>query len=124
MVCARSPPHSSAPPFRPADTGFVPRSLRPGFLAVDHPRMRRLILALTFTATAAFAQEQRFILAPPDASRFVVRKNIEYAPKLVFDLYRPPGDAVVPVVIFANVGISGMKEWAGYVGWGQAVAAA
>lgn len=85
--------------------------------------MRRLILILLL-ASPAFAQQQTFILTHPDASQFTVRKNIEYAPKLAFDLYRPPGDAVVPVVIFANVGISGMKDWAGYVGWGESVAAA
>ncbi|HJQ38048.1 MAG TPA: hypothetical protein VKB93_12995 [Thermoanaerobaculia bacterium] len=58
------------------------------------------------------------------ADTFAVRKNIEYAPQLRFDLYRPAGDAVVPVMIFANVGISGMKDWPSYVRWGEAVAAA
>jgi tetratricopeptide (TPR) repeat protein len=87
--------------------------------------MRRLTLALALLlASTALAQQQQFILPRPDAARLTVRKNIEYAPRLTFDLYRPAGDAVVPVVIFANVGISGMKDWAGYTGWGEAVGAA
>jgi tetratricopeptide (TPR) repeat protein len=87
--------------------------------------MVNLALALfLLLAATAFAQQQQFILPLPDAAKWTVRKNIEYAPRLAFDLYRPAGDAVVPVVIFANVGISGMKEWAGYTGWGEAVGAA
>ncbi|HEX6095034.1 MAG TPA: tetratricopeptide repeat protein [Thermoanaerobaculia bacterium] len=86
--------------------------------------MRRLTLALFLFASTAFAQQQQFILPRPDAATWTVRKNIEYAPRLAFDLYRPAGDAVVPVVIFANVGITGMKDWPGYTGWGEAVGAA
>lgn len=86
--------------------------------------MRRLLLITLLFATTAFAQQQQFILPRPDAAQFTVRKNLEYAPSLKFDLYRPPGDAIVPVVIFANVGITGMKDWPGYVGWGESVAAA
>jgi tetratricopeptide (TPR) repeat protein len=86
--------------------------------------MVNLALALFLLASTAFAQQQQFILPRPDAAAWTVRKNIEYAPRLAFDLYRPAGDAVVPVVIFANVGISGMKEWPGYTGWGEAVGAA
>ncbi|HET8774962.1 MAG TPA: tetratricopeptide repeat protein [Thermoanaerobaculia bacterium] len=88
--------------------------------------MRRLILALALLllAATASAQQQQFILPRPDAGTWTVRKNIEYAPRLVFDLYRPAGDAVVPVVIFANVGFTGMKDWPGYTGWGEAVGAA
>ncbi len=85
--------------------------------------VRRFVVLLVFAASA-FSQEAVFILPKPDASRITVRKNIEYAPPLRFDLYRPAGDAVVPIVIFANVGISGMKDWVGYVGWGEAIAAA
>lgn len=83
-----------------------------------------LALALFLLASTASAQQQQFILPRPDAAAWTVRKNIEYAPRLAFDLYRPAGDAVVPVMIFANVGISGMKEWPGYTGWGEAVGAA
>lgn len=86
--------------------------------------MRSLTLTIFLLASNAFAQQQQFILPRPDPGQWTVRKNIEYAPRLAFDLYRPAGDAVVPVVIFANVGISGMKEWAGYTGWGQALGAA
>lgn len=86
--------------------------------------MRRLIFVLFLLASTALAQQQQFILPRPDAAKFTVRKNLSYTDKLVFDLYRPAGDAVVPVVIFANVGISGMKDWPGYVGWGEAIGAA
>lgn len=85
--------------------------------------MRRLLVLLLLAAANAFAQTQEFVLPKPDASRFTVQKNLEYKPGLAFDLYRPAGNDVVPVVVFANVGIMGMKDWFGYVGWGQAVAA-
>lgn len=77
-------------------------------------------------ATSATAQQ--FVGPPVDSSRIVVTKEIAYrdlsGQTLTFDLYRPAGDAIVPVAITCNIGIRGMKEWPGYVGWGRATAAA
>jgi tetratricopeptide (TPR) repeat protein len=66
----------------------------------------------------------KFVGPRPDPASIVVHRNVAYRDALQFDLYRPAGDAVVPVVVFANVGNPGMKDWAGYVGWGESVAGA
>lgn len=91
------------------------------------PVMRIATLALALLLTTS-ATAQKFVAPEPDASRFTVQKNIVYATPdgqvLALDFYRPAGNAVVPVVITCNVGISGMKDWNGYVGWGKAIAAA
>lgn len=88
-------------------------------------RIATLALALLLPLTAA---AQQLVAPQPDPSRFVVTKNIVYASPggrpLAFHLYRPAGDAVVPVVITCNVGISDMKDWDGYTGWGKITAAA
>jgi tetratricopeptide (TPR) repeat protein len=82
-------------------------------------------LSLVF-ATSISAQQ--FVGPPVDASRITVRKDLAYrevsGQAITFDLYRPAGDTVVPIAITCNVGIRGMKEWPGYVGWGRATAAA
>lgn len=85
--------------------------------------MRNLLLALLF-AIPLLAQEARFVGPRPDPSTIVVHRNLQFGEGLRFDLYRPAGNAVVPVAIFANAGNPGMKDWAGYVGWGEAVAGA
>jgi dienelactone hydrolase len=85
--------------------------------------MRKLLLAL-LAALPLVAQEQLFVGPRPDPATIVVHRNVAYRDALQFDLYRPAGDAIVPVVVFANAGNPGMKDWPGYAGWGGAVAGA
>jgi tetratricopeptide (TPR) repeat protein len=85
-------------------------------------RQSRWMLLLILVIVPAVGA-QNFVLPTTDRSSFVVQKNIAYDEGLKLDFYRPAGNAVVPVMIFCNVGNAGMKDWAGYVGWGEAVAA-
>lgn len=85
--------------------------------------MRKLALALAL-AFPLLAQEQRFVGPRPDPTSIVVHRNVAFRENLHFDLYRPAGNAVVPVVVFANAGNPQMKDWPGYAGWGEAVAGA
>jgi tetratricopeptide (TPR) repeat protein len=89
--------------------------------------MIRIAVTL-FVLIAADASAQQFVGLPVDENRISVTKEIGYrtvaGQTLTFDLYRPAGDAVVPVAITCNIGIRGMKDWPGYVGWGRATAAA
>ena len=86
--------------------------------------MRKCLLLLFLAAPLLAQQQQRFVGPRPDLTTITVHRNVEYRPSLRFDLYRPKNEDVVPVVIFANVGNPGMKDWFGYVGWGEAVAGA
>ena len=85
--------------------------------------MRKLLPALLAVLPLP-AQEQRFVGPRPEPSSIVVHRNVAYRDTLQFDLYRPAGEAIVPVVVFANAGNPGMKDWPGYLGWGEAVAGA
>jgi tetratricopeptide (TPR) repeat protein len=85
-----------------------------------HNAARALLFLIAFSIPC-LAQE--LVYPRPGRDAFVVRKNVPYGDGLRFDLYRPAGDEIVPVVIFANVGISGMKDFPGYVGWGETIAA-
>lgn len=90
--------------------------------------MRILAAALLTLAWSGSLLSQQFVYPRPDPSKITVKRNIPYQKvagrELTFDIYRPAGSAVVPVVITANVGINSMKSWPGYVGWGEVTAAA
>lgn len=90
--------------------------------------MFRIALVSLSLLVATTAAAQQFVGPPVDSSRIVVTKEIAYrelsGQTLTFDLYRPAGDAIVPVAITCNIGIRGMNDWPGYVGWGRATAAA
>jgi len=90
--------------------------------------MRIALLLATFLTLPLAAIDQHFVGPDVDPASVTVFKDIEFrkagADALRFDVYRPNGTAVVPVVIFANSGNPGMKDWPGYVGWGRALAAA
>jgi tetratricopeptide (TPR) repeat protein len=91
--------------------------------------MRILAAALPFVVAASLAAQTPAFVGPrPDLTTITVHRNVEFraaTPEpLKLDLYRPKSDAVVPVVIFANVGNPGMKNFTGYIGWGEAVAGA
>lgn len=77
-------------------------------------------------ATTISAQE--FVGPKVDPASISVTKDIVYrtvgTETFTFDLYHPQGAAIVPVAITCNIGNRGMKEWPGYVGWGEATAAA
>lgn len=85
----------------------------------NYARLLTLLIAVALPLAG-----QQFVYPRPDRNAFVVTKDVLFAEGLRFDLYRPAGNAIVPVVIFANVGNGGMKDWPGYVGWGETVAAA
>lgn len=86
----------------------------------------RVLAAIVLTVGLAVpAAAQQFVYPRPDPSRITVMKDLTYPGTdgpLRFDLYFPTGNAVVPLVITCNVGIQGMKNWPGYVGWGEATA--
>ncbi len=90
--------------------------------------MRILTAALLTLACSSSLLSQQFVYPRPDPSKITVKHDIPYQKvdgrELTFDIYRPAGSAVVPVVITCNVGINSMKGWPGYVGWGEATAAA
>jgi len=90
--------------------------------------MFRTALVLLPVLLATSLSAQQFVGPQVDPKSISVTKEIAYrsvsGQTLTFDLYRPSGDAVVPVAITCNVGIRGMKDWPGYVGWGKATAAA
>ena len=82
---------------------------------------------MTFTvvllsACSVLAQE-RFVY-PVSDSNVIAKKDNVFRGDLKFDLYRPAGEAVVPVVIFANIGSRAYTTWSGYIGWGKACAEA
>lgn len=79
--------------------------------------MKRALLTL-LAAASLFAQEAKFAGPRPDPASITVHASAAY------DLYRPANDAIVPMVVFANAGNPGMKDWPGYVSWGNAVAGA
>lgn len=86
--------------------------------------MRNLLIALLTALPLLAQQEMKFVGPRPDPASITVHRNVVYRDAMHFDLYRPAGDAIVPVVLFANVGNPGMKDWPGYVGWGESVAGA
>jgi len=82
--------------------------------------MRSTLLILLLAASVS-AQE-RFVHSA-DLSRISTRKDIAYRNELKFDLYRPSGNTVVPIVIFANRLSADFRTWPIYVGWAQFCAA-
>lgn len=83
------------------------------------------VLLLGFVAAPALAQMPDLVYPRPPAESIVVERDLPFAPSLTLDVYRPAGDATVPVVIFVNgVGSPTLKDWAGYRGWGEVTAAA
>lgn len=84
-------------------------------------RTNAILLALLL-ASAALAQEQHFRYPKSEPGRVSALRGNEYRQGRSFDLYRPSGGSVVPVVIFANVGGAPYQNWGGYQGWGDAVA--
>jgi tetratricopeptide (TPR) repeat protein len=100
----------------------MPRRRERGIVALPEDRMRIAAAIALFVCSAL--QAQQFVYPRPDPSKFTVVRNVEYESGRAFDLYRPAGSAVVPVVITCNVGNPGMKDWPGYVGWGEATAGA
>src|SRR5687767_10091312 len=87
-------------------------------------RIRAGLTVLLFAASA-LAQE-KFQYPKPAPDRIEVRRGIEFATagslKLTFDVYRPAGNAIVPVVVFANIGSLAYTTWPFYTGWGETVA--
>src|ERR1700730_11919955 len=80
---------------------------------------------LAMFALQAVAQE-RFVGVRPDPKSFTVERDIVYGsvPDLKYDLYRPRGSAVVPILIVANITGADYRTWPGYIGWGESGAAA
>src|SRR5688572_28459698 len=62
------------------------------------------------------------------SSKITVHRDLEHKSAdgrtTRFDLYRPAGSEIVPIVITCNVGNGDMRRWPGYIGWGEATAAA
>ncbi|HEX6176759.1 MAG TPA: hypothetical protein VF057_00260 [Thermoanaerobaculia bacterium] len=83
-------------------------------------RLKSLAVAVLL-AFPALAQNQ-FFYPKPDEGRVIARKDIHYREGLRYDVYRPAGDAVVPVVVFANVGSLAYTTWPIYIGWSEAAA--
>ena len=83
----------------------------------------RIAIVLLLLASSASAQE-RFVYPKPAAERITVKRDIVFSDTLKFDLYRPAGTEILPVVIFANVGSSAYTTWPFYIGWGETVAGA
>lgn len=88
--------------------------------------MIRSALVILALLVAAAVSAQPFVGPPVDDAGIAITKEIAYrtvsGQTLTFDFYRPAGDAIVPVAITCNVGIRGMKDWPGYVGWARATA--
>jgi dienelactone hydrolase len=88
-------------------------------------RQEYVIALLAMFALQAVAQE-RFVGVRPDPKSFTAERDIAYgsAPDLKYDLYRPSGNAVVPILIVANITGADYRTWPGYIGWGESGAAA
>jgi len=82
--------------------------------------MRSTLLILLFAASVS--AEDHFVHSI-DMSRVSIKRDIAYRNELKFDLYRPTGNAVVPIVIFANRLSADFRTWPGYIGWAQYCAA-
>jgi tetratricopeptide (TPR) repeat protein len=79
------------------------------------------LLLVVFLAASASAQHH-FHYPRAEAGRVTVVKDVEFRPGLRYDLYRPAGNAVVPLLIVANLGSLQYRGWTIYQGWGDAVA--
>ena len=77
-----------------------------------------LVLLLAIPAAA----QNAFFYPKPEEGRIRVVRDVEFRPGLKLDLYRPAGEAVVPVVIIANIGSLAYNGWEIYKGWGSAIA--
>jgi len=90
--------------------------------------MRIAILVAASLALPLAALEQHFVGPKVARTSITVIENVAYRKggdePLRFNVYRPKNEAVVPVVIFANIGNPVMKEMPGYAGWGEALAGA
>jgi dienelactone hydrolase len=86
--------------------------------------MRLEVFACAVLTACSLIAQDRFVYPLPDPAKIVARKDNVLHGDLKFDVYRPAGDAIVPVVIFANIGSSAYTTWPIYIGWGKAVAGA
>lgn len=87
--------------------------------------MRLTALAAVLIASASLIAQERFAVAPPAAGKVVVHRDLAYrdAPRLALDLYRPAGEATVPLLIFVNSTGGPYASWPIYTGWANAAAA-
>jgi len=79
--------------------------------------MRRLLAVVSLICSAANAEN--FVMPPEDASRYVVTRDATQH----VDIYRPKGNANVPVVIFVNSTGGDYPGFTQYTGWAQYLAA-
>ncbi|MGZ8867324.1 MAG: hypothetical protein ACXW2P_03195 [Thermoanaerobaculia bacterium] len=86
--------------------------------------MRKTVLLTMFLVAASATAQQNFFYPKPAAGSIRVHRDLELRPGLRFDVYRPANDAVVPLVIVANIGSLAYTGWPIYIGWGQAIAEA
>ena len=86
--------------------------------------MRRLFIIIALLLAGTIQAQQQFHYPRPAADRLTVYRDLELKPGLKFDVYRPAGDEIVPIVIFANVGSPNYRGWPFYIGWGEAAAGA
>jgi tetratricopeptide (TPR) repeat protein len=83
-----------------------------------------LALSALLAAASALAQGEQFAVRTSEAG-IEVQRNLAYSEagkELRFDLYRPKGKDVVPVVIFTNVGPAPYDTWPIYIGWARTMA--
>lgn len=84
--------------------------------------MRRLVLVLLLSFPALASAQPNNFFYPAPKSEVAVHRDVEFKDGLLFDLYRPAGNAIVPIVIFGNVGSPNYRGWGIYTGWARAVA--
>src|SRR5688500_13358650 len=80
----------------------------------------RVILALPVVLLLVLpASAQQFVYPRADASKITVHRDLEHKSAdgrtTRFDLYRPAGSEIVPIVITCNVGNGDMRRWPGYI---------
>jgi tetratricopeptide (TPR) repeat protein len=90
------------------------------------PELRVLATVLVVLVASLAGAQEAPVYEKPAAGRVVVRRNIEFhtegTQRLAFDLYRPAGDAVVPVLVVANIGSLAYGTWPGYIALAEAFA--
>lgn len=90
--------------------------------------MRPKVLGVFMLIAVAAVAQQPFVYHDPRMSEVVARRDLVYASPggtaLRFDLYRLPGEARLPVVVFFNgIGSFDLKDWDIYQNWSRAAAA-
>lgn len=87
--------------------------------------MLGLLLATTWTTSAA-AQEMQFFYPAPAASSYQVIRDVQYgasgADALKLDVYRPAGGGVAPTLIFSNLAYGPQRAGTFYVTWARIAA--